>query len=325
MRSGTAQKPGTNQDLCKEADGGTKSMSISREKMKTGGLKLPNSLKGTSDGPPPDSTCKGVRVTLDNNSMWREFFSCRTEMVVTKEGSRMFPYCRFHISGLQPSKKYCLVMDIQPLDGSQYCWTGDSWEVSRKGEGHINSRPFAHPESPATGQHWMQSPVSFYRLKLTNNMSCQEGNIVLHPMHRYIPRLYLVQTDKTVDSIRLNGPSVITFTFPQTEFIAVTAYQNPQLAQLKINYNPFVKGLNENGSSLLGLKLKLGSSKDSNKDGGNDSAVQHPVKKNLKSLLANHKPRSSRTGNSKSPETPQRSCTPTNNWPATKVPAESPR
>ncbi|KAM6912837.1 MAX dimerization protein MGA a [Xenentodon cancila] len=323
LRPGRVRTPGIDPHTCipsKETDFRTK-----EAMMKTGGLKHPNSLKTASDNLSPDSICKGVTVTLDNNSMWREFFSCRTEMMVTKEGSRMFPYCRFHISGLQPSKKYSLLMDIQPLDSSQYRWTGESWEVSRKGEAHIKSRPFAHPESPAAGQHWMQSPVSFYRLKLTNNISDQEGNSVLHLMHRYLPRLHVVQTDKAAENIRLNGPGVLTFTFPQTEFIAVTAYQNPQLAQLKINYNPFAKGLNDSGSSLRGLKLTPNSRKDLNKDGGNATAEQHPVKQNLKSLIANHKPRCSKAGTSKPtvPEPLQKSSSTNNDWPATKVPGES--
>uniref|UniRef100_A0A8C4HQH8 T-box domain-containing protein n=1 Tax=Dicentrarchus labrax TaxID=13489 RepID=A0A8C4HQH8_DICLA len=207
--------------------------------------------------------CKGIRVTLDNNGMWNEFFKCKTEMILTKQGSRMFPYCRFRISGLQPSRKYSLIMDIQPLDNSRYKWTGKNWQVAGKAECNVKSRPFAHPESPSTGQHWMQNPVSFYKLKLTNNITDQDGNTILHPMHRYLPRLHLAQTDKAAEDVKLNGPSVVTFTFPQTEFMAVTAYQNSQFSQLKVDYNPFAKGLKEDGSSSRGLKLNFNSAVDS--------------------------------------------------------------
>uniref|UniRef100_UPI0037E904C0 T-box transcription factor TBX2-B-like n=1 Tax=Semicossyphus pulcher TaxID=241346 RepID=UPI0037E904C0 len=251
------------------------------------------------DSMSPDSVCRGIRVTLDNNSMWNEFFRCRTEMILTKQGSRMFPYCRFRISGLQPSRKYSLIMDIQPLDKSRYEWISNSWHVAGKAESNVKSLPFAHPESPLTGQLWMQNPVSFYKLKLTNNITDQEGNTILHPMHRYLPRLHLVQTDKAAKDIKLNGPSVFTFSFPQTEFMAVTAYQNSRFAQLKVDYNPFAKGLKEDGSSPKGLKLKLNSRKDLHKDGGTTSIEHHPVKKSLKSLLANHKPRSSKAVDSK--------------------------
>ncbi|XP_040916048.1 MAX dimerization protein MGA a isoform X3 [Toxotes jaculatrix] len=268
--------------------------------MTSGGLsamKHSTSSNPHSDNLSPDSICKGIRVTLDNNSMWNEFFRCKTEMILTKQGSRMFPYCRFRISGLQPFRKYSLIMDIYPLDNSCYKWTGKSWQVAGKAECHEKSQPFAHPESPSMGQHWMQNPVSFYKMKLTNNISDEEGNTILHPMHRYLPRLHVVQTDKAAKDIKLNGPGVVTFTFPQTEFMAVTAYQNSRFVKLKVDYNPFAKGLKEDGSSSWGLKLKL---KDSHKDGGTTTNDQHPVKKSLKSLLANHKPRSSKAVDSKS-------------------------
>ncbi|XP_054651631.1 MAX dimerization protein MGA a isoform X2 [Dunckerocampus dactyliophorus] len=239
----------------------------------------------------PDSTCRGIRVTLDNNNMWNEFFRCKTEMILTQQGSRMFPYCRFRISGLQPSKNYVLMLDIQPLDQSHYTWTGTSWQVAGKAESHITSPPFTHPESPSTGQQWMQNPVSFYKLKLTSNRADKEGNAVLHPMHRYVPRLHVVQTEKAAKDIKLNGSNVATFTFQQTEFMAVTAYQNSQFAQLKVDYNPFAKGLKEDANGSRGLKLK--SNKEAHQDGQAKTGEQQPLKRNLKSLLANHKTRNS--------------------------------
>ncbi|XP_041828682.1 MAX dimerization protein MGA a isoform X2 [Melanotaenia boesemani] len=321
--------PGTGQRTCEEADfRGKRRVYSSKDAMiKMGAAKRRTSLNTKSDSLSPDSVCKGVRVTLDNNSMWREFFSCKTEMILTKQGSRMFPYCRFRISGLQPAKKYTLLMDIQPLDSSQYKWTGDSWQVSRKAECHIKSQPFAHPESPATGQYWMQSPVSFYKLKLTNDISEQDGNIVLHPMHRYLPQLHLVQSEKVVEDIKLKDPSVLTFSFSQTEFIAVTAYQNPRFAQLKVSYNPFAKGLKEDGSSSRSLKVKVNSVKELTKNGDKTVIEQHPVKKSLKSLLANHKPKSSKAVDLKSTslEDLQKNAMTNKIQSAAKIPEEHPR
>ncbi|KAM9355023.1 MAX dimerization protein MGA a [Pholidichthys leucotaenia] len=261
----------------------------------SGGLKVPAKSNLQSASLPPESVCDGIRVTLENNSMWKEFFLCGTEMILTKHGNRMFPYCRFRISGLQPSKKYCLIVDIQPLDGNRYKWTGKSWHICGKALPQIKSHPFVHPESPAAGHHWMASPVSFYRLKLTNSLSAEDGNIVLHPMQRYVPRLHIVQTDEAARGLKLNDPSVVTFTFPQTEFMAVTAYQNSQFSQLKVDYNPFSKGLKEDRSTAVGQKLKTNSEKNElHKNGVTALMEQHPVRKSLKSLLQNHKPRNSK-------------------------------
>nr|XP_025951614.1 MAX gene-associated protein isoform X6 [Dromaius novaehollandiae] len=196
---------------------------------------------------PADCISGGITVTLDNNSMWNEFYHRNTEMVLTKQGRRMFPYCRYWITGLDASQKYILVMDISPVDNHRYKWNGRWWEPSGKAEPHVLGRVFIHPESPSTGQYWMHQPVSFYKLKLTNNTLDQEGHIILHSMHRYLPRLHLVPADKATEVIQLNGPDVHTFTFPQTEFFAVTAYQNIQITQLKIDYNPFAKGFRDDG------------------------------------------------------------------------------
>lgn len=63
-------------------------------------------------------------------------------------------------------------------------------------------------------------------------------------MHRYIPRLHIqeVNNAKTTDT----NKNIQTFTFLETEFIAVTAYQNTDITQLKIDNNPFAKGFRDN-------------------------------------------------------------------------------
>ncbi|XP_072284789.1 MAX gene-associated protein isoform X2 [Pyxicephalus adspersus] len=201
-----------------------------------------------------DCVSGGITVTLDNNNMWNEFYRCSTEMVLTKQGRRMFPYCRYWVTGMDPFQKYILAMDITPLDTHKYKWNGKWWEPGGKAEPHVLGRVFIHPESPSTGQYWMHQPVSFYKLKLTNNILDQEGHIILHSMHRYLPRLHVIPADKAIEVIQLNGPDVHTFTFPQTEFFAVTAYQNLQITQLKIDCNPFAKGFRE--GTVVGRPLK---------------------------------------------------------------------
>ncbi|KAG9336381.1 hypothetical protein JZ751_002728 [Albula glossodonta] len=241
------------------------------------------------DNLPPESTCKGIKVTLDNNNMWNEFYRCKTEMILTKQGRRMFPYCRFRMSGMEPFQRYILVMDITPVNNHRYRWTGQQWEVNGMAEPHVLGRVFIHPDSPSSGHYWMQNPISFYKLKLTNNTLDQEGHVILHSKHRYLPRLHVVPADKATEVIQLNGPDVMTFTFPQTEFIAVTAYQNLRITQLKIDYNPFAKGFREEGPGHQPLKPRPeppNSSTETPKLVGDNKDVS-PLKKGLKSLLIN--------------------------------------
>ena len=46
-----------------------------------------------------------------------------------------------------------------------------------KAEPHMPGRLYIHPDSPASGAHWMKQPVSFHKLKLTNNNLDQNGHV----------------------------------------------------------------------------------------------------------------------------------------------------
>ena len=58
-------------------------------------------------------------------------------------------------------------------------------------------------------------------------------------MHKYQPRFHIARCD---DLSKLSYCSYRTFIFPEMQFIAVTAYQNEKITQLKIDHNPFAKG-----------------------------------------------------------------------------------
>ena len=47
--------------------------------------------------------------------------------------------------------------------------------VAGKADPEMPKRMYIHPDSPATGEQWMQKVVSFHKLKLTNNMSDKPG------------------------------------------------------------------------------------------------------------------------------------------------------
>lgn len=77
----------------------------------------------------------------------------------------------------------------------------------------------------------MKEPISFAKVKLTNK-SNDPGQIMLNSLHKYEPRILLE---------RVNERSFIPYPYPETQFIAVTAYQNEEVTSLKIKYNPFAK------------------------------------------------------------------------------------
>ena len=49
------------------------------------------------------------------------------------------------------------------------------WIVAGKADPEMPKRMYIHPDSPATGEQWMQKIVSFHKLKLTNNISDKHG------------------------------------------------------------------------------------------------------------------------------------------------------
>jgi hypothetical protein len=77
-------------------------------------------------------------------------------------------------------------------------------------------------------------------------------------MHKYIPRIHVVE----------EGKSLSTFTFDETIFTAVTAYQNERITKLKIEYNPFAKGFRD-GQNRKDYRVKRNSDEAAPGDGIN--------------------------------------------------------
>ncbi|MGH0142564.1 UNVERIFIED_CONTAM: hypothetical protein FKN15_014831 [Acipenser sinensis] len=185
-----------------------------------------------------------IRVSLQDRELWDKFGSLGTEMIITKSGRRMFPACKISVTGLNPKVKYLMMMDMVPYDDHKHKWSQNKWEVNGKAEPHLPNRLFIHPESPALGEKWMQYPVSFNKLKLTNNTLNQNGLVILHSMHKYQPRLHIVQA---TDLYSQQWGPYLRFTFPEAAFIGVTSYQNNEITKLKIDNNPFAKGFRDYG------------------------------------------------------------------------------
>ncbi|XP_044540189.1 T-box transcription factor TBX10 [Gracilinanus agilis] len=154
-----------------------------------------------------------VTVQLEMKSLWEEFNQLGTEMIVTKAG--------------------------------RYAFHSSTWLVAGKADPATPGRMHFHPDSPAKGAQWMRQIVSFDKLKLTNNLLDDNGHIILNSMHRYQPRFHVVFVDPRKDSERYAQENFKSFVFSETQFTAVTAYQNHRITQLKIASNPFAKGFRE--------------------------------------------------------------------------------
>ena len=82
---------------------------------------------------------------------------------------RMFPTVRASVSGLEAAQHYFVLLDIVLAEESRYKYSGKQWTVAGKAEPQLRPRLYYHPDSPATGSHWMKHDLSFHKVKLTNN------------------------------------------------------------------------------------------------------------------------------------------------------------
>uniref|UniRef100_A0A8C5CFD2 T-box transcription factor 15 n=1 Tax=Gadus morhua TaxID=8049 RepID=A0A8C5CFD2_GADMO len=172
----------------------------------------------------------------------------------------MFPAMRVKILGLDPHQQYYIAMDIVPVDNKRYRYVYHSskWMVAGNADSPVPPRVYIHPDSLASGDTWMRQVVSFDKLKLTNNELDDQGHIILHSMHKYQPRVHVIRKDFSSDLSPTkpvpSGDGVKSFSFPETVFTTVTAYQNQQITRLKIDRNPFAKGFRDSGRNRTGLE-----------------------------------------------------------------------
>ncbi|VDM80081.1 unnamed protein product, partial [Strongylus vulgaris] len=136
---------------------------------------------------------------------------------------------RFLLQELASGQRHCFgrLISLKLLDTYiKYKFSGGEWSAAGRGEGGSIAKNVMHHDGVMPGAHWMRQPVNFERVKITNNPNdTNPSHIFLQSMHKYIP----------IARIRI----------PQTEFVAVTAYQNNTITQLKIEHNPFAKGFRD--------------------------------------------------------------------------------
>ncbi|MEQ2260939.1 hypothetical protein XENORESO_003545, partial [Xenotaenia resolanae] len=214
------------------------------------------------------------KVTLESKDLWSEFHKMGTEMVITKSGRRMFPPFKVCVDGLNESAKYILLMDIVAVDDCRYKFHNFRWTLAGKADPEMPKRMYIHPDSPSKGEQWMSKPVAFQKLKLTNNISDKHGFTILNSMHKYQPRFHIVRAN---DIMKLPYSTFRTYVFPETEFIAVTAYQNEKITQLKIDNNPFAKGFRDTGNGRREKRGKHFSKADQDGADSDDSSGQPSV------------------------------------------------
>ena len=128
----------------------------------------------------------------------------------------MFPGISLNITGLNPTERYCVLLEFAPtknrrhkyIESSQSydrpSWGTDSIKEGEKAwypagpaepQSNLENRIFIHPDSAETGAHWMAHPVDFTKLKFTNSppphpshASTEESKMVCICSSYYFPK-----------------------------------------------------------------------------------------------------------------------------------------
>lgn len=188
--------------------------------------------------------------------LWQRFHSHQNEMIITKAGRCLFPL--LHVTFLPPdtaSGGYPLVdlegdhhyrvqLEFSSLDAHKWKWRETRWIPLLTSHTFLAGREVRHHFPPACtvttasalpGSQIISGGLDFGRVKLTNRPEEGPSSVTLQSFHRYLPLIHLADLEE-------GGAAQRTIKFSETEFIAVTHYQNEQVTLLKKSYNPHAKG-----------------------------------------------------------------------------------
>lgn len=189
-----------------------------------------------------------LQVVLGNHALWLQFHRRQNEMIVTKPGRALFPWLAYTIRGMDPQAHYHVFVDLVPTDPHRWRYEQERWvRYAKEDKEETGNQFYVHPHSPNTGAHWMKQEIAFKKLRLTNSQTTANKAaqvILLKSLHKYQPRLHIqALTHGPPEPLAASSSFSHIFTFPETEFIAVTAYHNAEITRLKINHNPFASAM----------------------------------------------------------------------------------
>ncbi|CAA82575.2 T-box transcription factor tbx-9 [Caenorhabditis elegans] len=195
-----------------------------------------------------------VKVSIEGSqeTLWKIFHAEVNEMIVTKNGRKLFPKLEYIVEGLDENKLYAIMLQLQPVGESRFKFSGGKWQETGKAEKQVDAKKMWHADGVRKGSDWMWSSICFDRVKISNYSESNNASMIyLNSMHKYIPVLTIYESPSESPFCvpQSSNQIVATAKFPHTEFIAVTAYQNQKITDLKIKHNSFAKGFRDGNLS----------------------------------------------------------------------------
>ncbi|EGT57097.1 hypothetical protein CAEBREN_03038 [Caenorhabditis brenneri] len=181
-----------------------------------------------------------ILLKLLDNSLWREFDAHQNEMIITKIGRNLFPILEFSFKGLSEHSKYRIGITMEAMSFNKLKYTGGRWESLDVVEELLKPNEVFLEKS---GRELLQRGLKLEKLKLTNSKDAvhkSDQMIRVQSMRQYIPTINLYEFHPHGGFHHVGK-----FQFPETKFIAVTAYQSDSVKHLKVQKNKFAQGFRD--------------------------------------------------------------------------------
>ena len=68
-----------------------------------------------------------ISVSLEEGELWSRFERLTNEMIVTKNGRRMFPVIKVRISGLEPTAFYSILLEFKQIEQTRWKYINGEW------------------------------------------------------------------------------------------------------------------------------------------------------------------------------------------------------
>lgn len=70
---------------------------------------------------------RNLMVNLDDRELWCRFQNLTNEMIVTKNGRRMFPVVKITTTGLDPAAMYTVLLEFVQIDSHRWKYVNGEW------------------------------------------------------------------------------------------------------------------------------------------------------------------------------------------------------
>uniref|UniRef100_A0A182JDP6 Uncharacterized protein n=1 Tax=Anopheles atroparvus TaxID=41427 RepID=A0A182JDP6_ANOAO len=97
-----------------------------------GGATVGSSLIQTGTAVGRTNGDRNLSVTLDDRELWLRFQNLTNEMIVTKNGRRMFPVVKVTATGLDPTAMYTVLLEFSQVDSHRWKYVNGEWVSVRK-------------------------------------------------------------------------------------------------------------------------------------------------------------------------------------------------